>query len=62
MNWDFSETAISTAIQVGVWSSGMILALGARGPRFNSQYAPVIIFFLIFWNFFVYAHLLQRVS
>jgi hypothetical protein len=27
--------------QQDIWSSGMILALGARGPEFNSQNAPV---------------------
>ena len=27
--------------QLAVWSSGMILALGARGPGLNSQNSPV---------------------
>ena len=33
---------VSDHFQLAVWSSGMILASGARGPGFNSQNSPFL--------------------
>ena len=34
----------------GRWSSGMILASGARGRGFNSRTAPVFLFFIFIFS------------
>ncbi len=36
------------SISLGQWSSGMILALGARGREFDSPLTPVILSFVQF--------------
>ena len=37
----------------GVWSSGMILALGARGREFDSRNAPFLLLFVLIFSFFI---------
>ena len=36
-----NEKLLRSSVQLAVWSSGMILAQGARGPGFNSQNSPL---------------------
>ncbi len=37
----WKKQLLRSSVQLAVWSSGMILAQGARGPGFNSQNSPL---------------------
>ena len=39
---------------MAVWSSGMILASGARGPGFNSPNGPILTFVGVFTTFIAF--------
>ena len=40
-SWAKTRKLLSCSVHLAVWSSGMILAQGARGPGFNSQNSPL---------------------
>ena len=45
-----TEFVSKIGTKMGVWSSGMILASGARGREFDSRNAPEIHFAVLFIN------------
>ena len=58
-----SKTNHITPLQflVAQWSSGMILALGARGPGFESRLSPALLLFFSFTNWSLMRQLVRNV-
>jgi hypothetical protein len=58
LNIDIDIIKLTQTPQLGVWSSGMILASGARGREFDSRNTPFLLFFRIFPIFSQFLHMI----